>query len=105
MGNFQYIANRLLSGRARLFSYRNRTTCRWPLKQQFAALTGNRISTPLSIPSNSGYSDSTSRTPEPLAMDYAFWQKTVFSLTPIHLPLSLRSPRVITAIGAGAVAA
>ena len=40
-----------------------------------------------------------------LAMGYAFCQKTVFSLTPIHLPLPLRSPRVLAAIGTGVVAA
>jgi hypothetical protein len=38
-------------------------------------------------------------------MVYAFGQSPVFSLIPTHLPLSLRSPRVIFAIGAGAVAA
>jgi len=37
-------------------------------------------------------------------MDYSFLQ-TVFALTPIHLTLSLRSPRVITGIVAGAVTA
>jgi hypothetical protein len=37
-----------------------------------------------------------------LAMDYSFLQ-TVFVLTPIHLPLFLRSPRVITGVVAGAV--
>jgi hypothetical protein len=36
-------------------------------------------------------------------MGYAFSQKTVFYLTPIHLPPVLYSPRVITAIGVGAV--
>jgi hypothetical protein len=35
-------------------------------------------------------------------MDYSFF-KTVFALTPIHLPLFLRTPRVITGIAAGAV--
>ena len=40
---------------------------------------------------------------EPLSMDYSFLQ-TVLSLTPIHLQLLLRSPRVITGIVAGAVA-
>jgi hypothetical protein len=38
-------------------------------------------------------------------MVYAFGQSPVFSLIPTHLPLSLRSPRVIFAIGAGAAAA
>lgn len=38
-------------------------------------------------------------------MDYAFGQKTVLLLTPIHFQLSLRSPRVIAAICAGAVTA
>jgi hypothetical protein len=37
-------------------------------------------------------------------MDYSLLQ-TVFLLTPIHLPLLLRSPRVITGIVAGAVTA
>jgi hypothetical protein len=34
-----------------------------------------------------------------------FLQKTVFSLTPTHLSSALRSPRVITAVGVGVVAA
>ena len=38
-------------------------------------------------------------------MGYAFGQRPVFSLIPIHLPLSLRSPRVVAAIGVGVVAA
>jgi hypothetical protein len=38
-------------------------------------------------------------------MVYAFGQSPVFSLIPTHLPLSLRSPRVVFAIGAGAAAA
>jgi hypothetical protein len=38
-------------------------------------------------------------------MVYAFGQSPVFSLIPTHLPLSLRSPRVIFAIGAGVAAA
>jgi hypothetical protein len=38
-------------------------------------------------------------------MGYAFGQRPVFSLTPIHVPLSLRSPRVLAAIGLGVVAA
>jgi len=37
-------------------------------------------------------------------MDYAFLQKTVLSLNPIHLSLSLHSPRVIAAISVGVVA-
>jgi hypothetical protein len=36
-------------------------------------------------------------------MDYAFLQKTVFSLNPIHLSLSLQSPRVIAALSVGVV--
>jgi hypothetical protein len=40
-----------------------------------------------------------------LAMVYAFGQSPVFLLNPIHLPHSLRSPRVIFAIGATAAAA
>jgi hypothetical protein len=40
-----------------------------------------------------------------LAMVYAFGQSPVFLLNPIHLPLSLRSPRVVFAIGASAAAA
>jgi hypothetical protein len=38
-------------------------------------------------------------------LDYAFGQKTVLLLTPIHLPLTLRSPGVITAIGVGVASA
>jgi hypothetical protein len=38
-------------------------------------------------------------------MVYAFWQSPVFLLIPTHLPLSLRSPRVVFAIGATAAAA
>jgi len=38
-------------------------------------------------------------------MGYAFGQRPVFSLIPIHVPLSLRSPRVLAAIGVGVVAA
>ncbi len=38
-------------------------------------------------------------------MGYAFGQRLVFSLNPIHLSLSLRSPRVIAAIGVGVVTA
>jgi hypothetical protein len=38
-------------------------------------------------------------------MVYAFGQRPVFSLIPIHLPLPLRSPRVIAAIGVGVVTA
>jgi hypothetical protein len=38
-------------------------------------------------------------------MGYAFGQRPVFSLIPIHLPLPLRSPRVIAAIGVGVVTA
>lgn len=74
MGNFQYIANHLST-----------------------AATGGRIQSPKStllrqylIPA------------EALAMDYSLLQ-TVLSLTPIHLPLFLRSSRVITGIVAGAV--
>jgi hypothetical protein len=39
------------------------------------------------------------------AMGYAFGQNTVLSLISIHLPLALRSPRVIAAIVAGVAAA
>jgi hypothetical protein len=42
---------------------------------------------------------------ESLAMGYAFGQNTVLSLISIHLPLALRSPRVIAAIVAGVAAA
>jgi hypothetical protein len=38
-------------------------------------------------------------------MGYAFGQRLVFSLIPIHVPLSLRSPRILAAIGVGVVAA
>jgi hypothetical protein len=38
-------------------------------------------------------------------MGYAFGQNTVLSLISIHLPLALRSPRVIAAIVAGVAAA
>jgi hypothetical protein len=38
-------------------------------------------------------------------MVYAFGQSPVFLLNPTHLPLSLRSPRVVFAIGATAAAA
>jgi len=38
-------------------------------------------------------------------MGYAFGQRLVFSLNPIHLSLSIRSPRVIAAIGVGVVTA
>jgi hypothetical protein len=38
-------------------------------------------------------------------MGYAFGQRPVFSLIPIHVPLSLRSPRVLAAIGVGVVTA
>ena len=38
-------------------------------------------------------------------MGYAFRQKPVFLLIPIHVPLPLRSPRVLTAIGVGVAAA
>jgi hypothetical protein len=38
-------------------------------------------------------------------MGYAFGQRPVFSLIPIHVSLSLRSPRVLAAIGVGVVAA
>jgi hypothetical protein len=38
-------------------------------------------------------------------MGYAFGQRLVFSLNPIHLSLSLRSPRVLAAIGVGVVTA
>jgi hypothetical protein len=38
-------------------------------------------------------------------MGYAFGQRPVFSVIPIHLPFSLRSPRIIAAIGVGVVAA
>jgi hypothetical protein len=38
-------------------------------------------------------------------MGYAFGQRPVFSLIPIHVPLPLRSPRVLVAIGVGVVAA
>ena len=38
-------------------------------------------------------------------MGYAFGQRPVFSLIPIHVPLPLRSPRVLAAIGVGVVAA
>src|SRR5580692_8287068 len=39
-----------------------------------------------------------------VAISYAFWQSPVFLLIPTHLSLSLRSPRVIFAIGATAAA-
>ena len=74
MGNFQYIANHL----------------------SIAAI-GGRVQSPKStllrqylIPA------------EPLSMDYALLQ-TVLAVIPIHLPLFLRSPRVIAGIVAGAV--
>ncbi|HEY1994325.1 MAG TPA: hypothetical protein VGG81_07970 [Edaphobacter sp.] len=38
-------------------------------------------------------------------MGYAFGQRPVFSLTPTHVPLLLRSPRVLAAISVGVVAA
>jgi hypothetical protein len=38
-------------------------------------------------------------------MGYAFRQKPVFLLIPIHVPLPLRSPRVLAAIGVGVAAA
>ena len=38
-------------------------------------------------------------------MGYAFWQRLVLSLIPIHVPLPLRSPRVLAAIGVGVVTA
>jgi hypothetical protein len=38
-------------------------------------------------------------------MGYAFGQRPVFSLIPIHLPLPLRSPHVLVTIGVGLVAA
>jgi hypothetical protein len=38
-------------------------------------------------------------------MGYAFGQRLVFSLTPIHVPLPLPSPRVLAAIGVGVVTA
>jgi hypothetical protein len=38
-------------------------------------------------------------------MGYAFGQRPVFSLIPIHVPFSLRSPRIVAAIGVGVVAA
>ena len=38
-------------------------------------------------------------------MGYAFGQRPVFSLIPIHVPLSLRSPQVLAAIGVGVVTA
>jgi hypothetical protein len=38
-------------------------------------------------------------------MGYAFGQRPVFSLIPIHVPLPLRSPRVLAAIGVGVVTA
>jgi hypothetical protein len=38
-------------------------------------------------------------------MGYAFGQRLVFSLIPIHVPLFLRSPRVLAVIGAGVVSA
>ena len=38
-------------------------------------------------------------------MGYAFGQRPVFSLIPIHVSLSLRSPRVLAAIGVGVITA
>jgi hypothetical protein len=38
-------------------------------------------------------------------MGYAFGQRLVFSLNPIHLSLSLRSPWILAAIGVGVVTA
>jgi hypothetical protein len=38
-------------------------------------------------------------------MGYAFGQRPVLSLIPIHVPLPLRSPRVLAAIGVGIVTA
>ena len=38
-------------------------------------------------------------------MGYAFGQRLVLSLIPIHVPLPLRSPRVLAAIGVGVVTA
>jgi hypothetical protein len=38
-------------------------------------------------------------------MGYAFGHRPVFSLIPIHVPLPLRSPRVLAAIGVGVVTA
>src|SRR5438067_8665866 len=42
---------------------------------------------------------------EPLSIRYAFGQRPVLSLIPIHVPLPLRSPRVIAAISVGVVTA
>jgi hypothetical protein len=38
-------------------------------------------------------------------MGYAFGQRPVFSLIPIHVPLPLRSPRLLAAIGVGLITA
>lgn len=40
-----------------------------------------------------------------LALDYAFFQRHVFSWIPSHLPPALREPQTLAAIGAGFVAA
>ena len=42
---------------------------------------------------------------DPPPIGYAFGQRPVFSLIPIHLQLPLRSPRVLAAIGVGIVTA
>jgi hypothetical protein len=42
---------------------------------------------------------------EPLSIRYAFGQRPVLSFIPIHVPLPLRSPRVIAAISIGVVSA
>ncbi len=43
--------------------------------------------------------------PESPAFDYPFWQRPVYSLNPSHLPLLLRSPRVVAAACAAVAAA
>jgi hypothetical protein len=77
MGNFQYIANGLSPSL-------NRNAGSIPQKYVTHTI-------PLSTESS--------------ALDYAFGQKTVLLLTPIHLSPSLRSPGVVTAIGVGLASA
>jgi hypothetical protein len=73
MGNFQYIANRLSTRSPGFLPF-----CAEPMVTQAVPLSA-----------------------EPSPMDYSFSQNIVFSLTPIHLPVALRSPRVLVAIIAG----
>jgi hypothetical protein len=81
MGNFQYIADRLPpTGREQSPKKQEQSPKSTLLRQYLFAA-------------------------ESLAMGYAFGQNTVLSLISIHLPLALRSPRVIAAIVACVAAA